>query len=69
VAPDERRQKVFEEINRPTFSRLSPSLEQVCRYIGFSTLRDELQRVGDLMEHLKLSFLDRISEPCTPEEA
>ena len=69
VAPDERRQKVFEEINRPTFGHLSPPLEQVCRYIGFSTLREELQRVGDLMEHLKLSFLDRISEPCTPEEA
>jgi hypothetical protein len=26
VAPDERRRKVFEEVNRPTFSRLSPRL-------------------------------------------
>jgi hypothetical protein len=25
VAPDERRQKVFAEVNRPTFSRLSPA--------------------------------------------
>ena len=31
VAPDERRNKVKEEINRATFSRLSPPLVKVCR--------------------------------------
>jgi predicted RNA-binding protein len=36
VAPDERRMKVFEEINRPTFSRLSPPLVNVCRFISFT---------------------------------
>jgi hypothetical protein len=36
VAPDERRQKVFAEVNRPTFLRLSPPLVDICRYISFS---------------------------------
>jgi predicted RNA-binding protein len=44
VAPDERRQKVFAEVNRPTFSRLSPPLVDLCRYIAFSALRDHLDR-------------------------
>lgn len=33
VAPDERRQKVFAEVNRPTFSRLSPPLVELCRFV------------------------------------
>ena len=57
VAPDERRHKVFEELGRPTFSRLSPSLAEVCHYISFETLRAELTRVGRHARHLKLSFL------------
>src|SRR6185436_2381687 len=46
VAPDDRRQKVFAEVNRPTFSRLAPPLVDVCRYIAFSTLREYLDQVG-----------------------
>jgi hypothetical protein len=34
VAPDERRDKVMEEVNRPTFSRLTPPLAEVCSYIS-----------------------------------
>lgn len=30
VAPDDRRDKVFKEVNRPTFSRLSPPLPEIC---------------------------------------
>jgi len=33
VAPDERRQKVFDEVNRPTFRRLSPPLFEVLSLI------------------------------------
>jgi hypothetical protein len=68
VAPSDRRDKVFEEISRPTFSRLSPSLAEVCHYISFETLRDELARVGEHARHLKLSFLAAISESCLAEE-
>jgi hypothetical protein len=45
VAPDERRQKVFAEVNRPTLSRLSPPLVDLCRFIAFSALRDQLGQV------------------------
>ena len=31
VAPDERRDRVITEVNRPTFSRLDPPLNEVCR--------------------------------------
>ncbi len=69
VAPDERRHKVFVEVNRPTFSRLHPPLVEVCQYIGFTTLRERLEQAGNLVRHSKLSFLDEISEPCTLEDA
>jgi hypothetical protein len=46
VAPDERREKVFGEVNRPTFSRLSPKLADICRFISFHTLREKLKQVG-----------------------
>ncbi len=64
VAPDERRQKVFTEVNRPTFSRLSPPLVDVCRYIAFSTLREHLAQVKSFIRYLKPQFLDELSEAC-----
>jgi hypothetical protein len=33
VAPDEKCDKVMTEVNRPTFSRLSPPLSEICRFI------------------------------------
>lgn len=64
VAPDERRRKVFEEINRPTFSRLNPPLAKICRYISFDTLIDNLQKVQTVVKYLKAEFLLGISEEC-----
>ena len=37
VAPDERREKVLIEVNRPRFSRLSPPLSEVCRFISLTS--------------------------------
>jgi predicted RNA-binding protein len=68
VAPDERRQKVFAEVNRPTFSRLSPPLVDVCRYIAFSTLQDYLGQIGAVVRYLKPEFLDELAESCALEE-
>ena len=36
VAPEERKDKVIIEVNRPTFSRLTPPLNEMCRFISFS---------------------------------
>ena len=68
VAPDDRRQKVFAEVNRPTFSRLSPPLVDVCRYISFSSLREYLDQIGAVVRYLKPEFLDELSELCLLED-
>jgi hypothetical protein len=69
VAPAERRQKVIDEVNRPTFGRLSPPLFEVCRFISFSDLRDRLKEAGPLIRYLKPEFLEELSESCEIEEA
>jgi hypothetical protein len=68
VAPDERRNKVISEVNRPTFSRLSPPLSDICRFISFATLRDRMSEIEALARYLKPEFLDELSESCEPEE-
>ena len=69
VAPAERRQKVIDEVNRPTFGRLSPPLFEVCRFISFTDLRDRLREAGPLIRYLKPEFLEELSESCEIEEA
>jgi len=69
VAPDDRRDRVFVEVNRPTFSRLSPPLVDVCRYISFSALKEHLAEVAPYVRYLKPEFLDGLSEVCDVEEA
>ncbi len=64
VAPDERRDKVFAEVNRPTFAALQPPLAELCRYIGFSTLREEIKKVEHVLQYLKPEFLEELSESC-----
>ncbi len=68
VAPDERRQKVFTEVNRPTFSRLSPPMSETCRYISFSSLRDQVRQIASVVRYLKPEFLEEFSESCELEE-
>jgi hypothetical protein len=68
VAPDERRQKVVAEVNRPTFSRLSPRLVDVCRYISFTGIRNYVTQAQPFIRYLKPDFLDDLSEACVPED-
>jgi hypothetical protein len=68
VAPEERREKVFEQVNRPTFERMSQPLAEVCRYIPFEGLRDTLKTVQDFITFLKPDWLQNISEDCAREE-
>ncbi|MGD0765028.1 MAG: hypothetical protein ABR978_01825 [Dehalococcoidia bacterium] len=67
VAPDERRSKVVAEINRPTFTRLSPPMSQVCRFIPFSGLRERLAQLSPVARYLKPEFLDELAEACELE--
>ena len=69
VAPDERRDKVMSEVNRPTFSKLSPPLSDICKFISFSGLKDEIKKAAPYLKVMKSEFLDIISESCELEEA
>jgi hypothetical protein len=66
VAPDERREKVKEEISRPTFSKLPTPLSDLCRYIPFSALRTNVDNAGPLVRYLSPQFLDDFAEVCEP---
>lgn len=68
VAPDDRREKVMTEVNRPTFLRLSPPLSEICRFISFSGLRDQIKQVSSIVRFLKPEFLEELSESCELEE-
>lgn len=68
VAPDERRDKVRMEVNRPTFSRLAQPLSVVCRFISFNTLREQIKQVQHLLKYIKPEFLNEISESCMMQE-
>jgi hypothetical protein len=67
VAPEERRTKVITEVNRPTFSRLSPPMSHICRFISFSTLRERIAQASSVTRYLRPEFLDDISESCAVE--
>jgi hypothetical protein len=58
VAPDDRRDKVREEVNRPTFSRLSPPMHQMCRFIPFSALRERMTPLGPMLRYLRPEFME-----------
>jgi predicted RNA-binding protein len=69
VAPEQRRDKVLAEVNRPTFARLKPPLAEMCRFLSFSSLRDASGQVASYVRHLRPEFLEEISESCEVEEA
>lgn len=68
VAPDERREKVITEVNRPTFSRLKPPMNEICRFISIPILRDRVNQAAPFVRHLKPEFIDEIAESCELEE-
>jgi len=68
IAPDDRRAKVMTEVNRPTFSRLSPPLAEICRFISFEGLKDQIEKVMSYVRFLKPEFMEELSESCELEE-
>jgi hypothetical protein len=61
--------KLFAEVDRPTFSRLSPPLVDLCRFIAFSALRDQLSQVRSFVRYLNPEFLDEVCESCVLDDA
>jgi hypothetical protein len=68
VAPDERRGKVISEVNRPVFSRLSPAMRDVCKFIPFSALKEHVSKISTVIKFIKPEFIDEIAESCELEE-
>ncbi len=69
VAPDDRREKVVSEINRPTFSKLlKPPLSKICKFIPYSILKKEIEQIGHRIRYTKPQFIDDIAETCETEE-
>jgi hypothetical protein len=68
VAPDERREQVVRQVNRPTFERMKPPLVEVCRYISFEVLREALTAAQSYISFLKPAWLQTISESCAIED-
>lgn len=63
VAPDERRNDVMGEIQRPTFSRgLKQPLSTICRFIPYSALKNEIKAYGPRIKRVPPDFLDDIAE-------
>jgi predicted RNA-binding protein len=63
VAPDERREKVFQELRRPVFSLLERGpLSESCTYLGYESVI-ELSKEKHL-SHLSDSVLDEYAEPA-----
>jgi hypothetical protein len=68
VAPEERRDEVVRQVNRPTFKSIKPPLVEVCRYISFEGLREALAAAKDYVSYIKPAWLQTISESCSLEE-
>jgi len=70
VAPDERRNKVSQEILRPTFMLRQKPLAEICGFISTSELIEKVQgaqKLG-LTSSLKPEFLDQLAEYFTENE-
>jgi hypothetical protein len=65
VAPDERRDKVIEEINRPTFANLQQPLSTACRYIAFSELKAAVTKHHAALPYVQPTFVwEELAESC-----
>ncbi len=67
VAPEERRDKVIAQVNRPAFSRLRPPLAEICRFISFDGLKSRVAEASPLLQFMKPDFIEDISEPLVLE--
>lgn len=68
VAPDERSDKVIAEVNRPTFAMLHPPLPKICKFLPYSRLKNEVERIGKVAQYISPKFIDDLAESCEPSE-
>ncbi len=69
VAPEDRRDKVAQEIRRPTFSLLKKPLNEICGFLSFKTLIDKIDEIKKLnikLNNFKPDFLKDLAEYFLP---
>lgn len=62
VAPDDKRQKVLDQIGRPAFAHLKTPLHLLCQYISYGSLEHAVEQYRPMLHHMQPSFLDEIAE-------
>lgn len=70
VGPDERRDKFFQEIKRPTFAIREKPLHTTCGFVPYSKLCEYVDQITrlDLGGSLQPKFLDKITEYFEDDE-
>jgi hypothetical protein len=71
VAPEERRNKVEQEIQRPTFKLREKSLPSTCGFLPFKALMEKIDGIMNLglAKSVKPDFLESVAEYFIAEEA
>ncbi len=72
VAPEDRRERVLREVNRPSFKAMKTKkpLHKTCRFISFEALRRASEQYREVMPHLKASWVrSELSESCELDDA
>jgi hypothetical protein len=72
VAPEDRRDRVMREVNRPSFKAMKTkrALHRTCRFISFESLREASEKYREVMPHLQVSwFRNDLSESCELDDA
>ena len=65
VAPQERKRKVFQQLNRPMFRE---RLCDLCKYIPYDKLESTLAKVEDWAGFLQVGLVEKIAESCKVKE-
>jgi hypothetical protein len=52
------------EVNRATFANMTPALDDICRFVPFSALREHAEQVGPFIQYLIPDSIQAIAESC-----
>lgn len=68
VAPEDRREKVADQLYRPTFARMRPRpLAEMCQFLSFENLREAAGRKDEEWRYLKFEYIsDQLAEWLEP---
>lgn len=72
VAPEDRRERVLREVNRPSFRAMKTKkpMHKTCRFISFESLREATEKYRDVLPHLQVSWVKNdLSEACELDDA